>query len=59
MDIGSGKISYEQKIATQVLVVIVTWHTAPWKIPIAYVFTSSLTGQEKANRVRECLLKLD
>lgn len=57
-----GYINFGTKIdsdaipeATQALVFMIVALNAHWKIPIAYFFIESLSGNEKANLVRECL----
>lgn len=45
--------------ANEVLVLMVVSLCGSWKLPIAYFFIESLNAEEKANIVREALLKLD
>ncbi|KAJ4920938.1 hypothetical protein JOQ06_016533 [Pogonophryne albipinna] len=56
VDIGSGEI--ENVIATQALVLMVVAINESWKIPIAYFLINSMTGTERANLIRESLVRL-
>ena len=56
VDIGSGEI--ENVIATQALVLMVVAINESWKIPIAYFLINSMTGSERANLIRESLVRL-
>lgn len=56
VDIGGGEI--ENVVATQALVLMVVAINKSWKIPIAYFLINSMTGLEKANIIRESLVRL-
>ncbi|KAK1895681.1 DNA transposase THAP9 [Dissostichus eleginoides] len=56
VDIGSGEI--ENVIASQALVLMVVAINESWKIPIAYFLINSMTGTERANLIRESLVRL-
>lgn len=56
VDIGAGEM--ENVVATQALVFMVVAVNESWKIPIAYFLISSMNGEERANLVRESLIRL-
>ncbi|KAL2085045.1 hypothetical protein ACEWY4_020563 [Coilia grayii] len=56
VNIGSGEI--ENVVATQALVLMVVAINGSWKIPIAYFLINSMTGAERANVIRESLVRL-
>lgn len=58
VNVGTG-VSYDTlDVATEVFVLLVVSMKEKWKLPIAYFFIKSLTGSEKANIVRQALIKL-
>lgn len=56
VDIGAGEL--ENVVATQALVLMVVAINESWKIPIAYFLINSMTAKERANVVRESLVRL-
>lgn len=56
VDIGAGEV--ENVVATQALVLMVVAINESWKIPIAYFLINSMTGAERANIIRESLVRL-
>lgn len=58
VDIGIPIENDDLSPATEALVVMVVAHQASWKVPIAYFLIKSLTGKDKANIVKECLVRL-
>lgn len=59
VNIGCGANTTDDAIsATEALVLMVVCHNGSWKIPIGYFFIKSITGEEKANIVKEALIRL-
>lgn len=63
--VGKGFINIGSKLksdaipeATQALVFMIVALNGHWKIPVGYFFIESLSGSEKANLVKECLIFL-
>ena len=56
VDIGAGEM--ENVVATQALVLMVVAINESWKIPVAYFLINSMTGAERANLIRESLVRL-
>lgn len=44
--------------APEALVLMVVSHNSSWKLPVGYFFIKSLTGAEKANIIKEALIRL-
>ena len=57
VDVGSGVDSDSVPVAKEVLVMMLVSLNSNWKIPCGYFFIDGLTGEERANLVRQCLLK--
>ncbi|KAF0039233.1 hypothetical protein F2P81_007468 [Scophthalmus maximus] len=55
-DIGAGEM--ENVVATQALVLMVIAINESWKIPIAYFLINIMRGAERANLIRESLVRL-
>jgi len=53
IDLGMGMM--ELPLAREALVIMLVALNSNWKIPIVYLFTNGLLGQEKANIVNLCL----
>lgn len=58
VNVGTGVSDDTLDVATEVFVLLVVSMNGKWKLPIAYFFIKSLTGSEKANIVRQALIKL-
>ncbi|CAH0558624.1 unnamed protein product [Brassicogethes aeneus] len=58
VNVGVPTENDELQPATEVLVIMVVCHTGHWKIPIGYFFIVSLSAKEKANLIRESLIRL-
>lgn len=56
VDIGGGEM--ENVVATQASFLMVVAINESWKIPIAYFLINSMTGAERANIIRESLVRL-
>lgn len=52
VDTGTGVSDDSLPLATQALVLMVTAINACWKLPIAYFFIASMTGEQRANVVK-------
>ena len=59
VDLGFDLDNDEQTLASEALVFMITSHSDHWKIPIGYFLIQSLTGKEKANLIRETLIRLN
>jgi DNA transposase THAP9 len=55
---GTGLDDDSLPLATEVLMFIVTPLNSVWKIPIAYFLTNGLSANDKANLVREAIVRL-
>lgn len=58
VDLGMDLQNSEVHPASEALVVMVVSQNASWKLPIAYFLIKSLTASEKANIVKESLIRL-
>lgn len=58
VDIGTDVEDDSAVCATQVLVLMVVAINAHWKLPVAYFLIHSLTGAERANIIKETLVRL-
>ena len=58
MDLGYGIMDDSVPPAKEALVLMVVAIDDSWKLPVAYFFINSLTGEERANIVSECLRRL-
>ncbi|KAG7453457.1 DNA transposase THAP9 [Solea senegalensis] len=58
VDPGCGAIDDSLPPARDAFVVMAVAIDESWKIPLAYFFVDSLTGEERANIITECLLRL-
>lgn len=58
VDIGTENDDDNLPVATEALVFMVVALDSSWKLPVAYYFIKSMTGQERASVVKECLSKL-
>jgi len=58
VDLGTGTDSDELPEAQYALVFLVTCINDHYKIPVAYYFIHSLTGAERANLLKQCLIVL-
>lgn len=58
VDIGIPIENDELTPASEALVLMVVSHQSSWKIPIAYFLIKSLSGKEKANIIKESLIRL-
>ncbi|KAK7879526.1 hypothetical protein WMY93_033763 [Mugilogobius chulae] len=58
VDLGCGIVDDSLPPARDALVVMVVAIDDSWKLPVAYFFIDSLTGEERANLVNECLCRL-
>ena len=56
VDVGSGALG--DKPATEAMVLMVVAVNESWKIPIAYFLIDGLSGKERANVIRETLIRL-
>lgn len=58
VDVGTGIADDTLNCATEVFVLLVVSLKGSWKLPIAYFFIKSLSASEKANIIRQALIKL-
>ncbi|CAL9702423.1 unnamed protein product [Knipowitschia caucasica] len=58
VDLGCGIVDDSLPPARDALVIMVVAIDDSWKLPVAYFFIDSLTGEERANIVSECLCRL-
>ena len=58
VDIGAGVSENTAPYATEALVFMAVAVNSSWKVPVGYSLVHALSGKEKANLVRQCLLKL-
>lgn len=58
VDVGIDLQHDEVVPASEALVLMVVSHNSSWKLPIAYFLIRSLSGAEKANIIREALIRL-
>ena len=58
VDMGTGIDDDKAPVATEVLVFMVVCVNGSWKLPVGHFFISSLTGQERANLVLDCIERL-
>jgi len=57
VDVGSG-VDDGAPVATEVLVLMAVCLTGHWKVPIGYFLIDGMSGNERANIVTQCILKL-
>lgn len=55
VDMGNNIASTDTTLATHALVFLLVCLNSAWKLPIAYYFINSVTGQEKCNLLNRCL----
>ena len=58
VDLGCGVVNDSLPPAKDALVLMVVAIDDSWKIPVAYFLIDGLTGEERANIIKECLLRL-
>lgn len=58
VDIGSGVENDSVPVATEALVLMLVSLNSNWKIPCGYFFITGMSGEERANVIKQCLLKL-
>lgn len=58
IDLGKGVNANEVPEAENVIVVMAVSETREWKIPVSYHFVNTLTGQEKADMVKQTFIAL-
>ena len=58
VDIGSGITDDSTPPATEALVFMVVCVNGSWKVPVGYFLIHGLSGIERANLIRQCLLLL-
>ena len=58
VDVGNGQQDDSAPMAKDALVLMVVSVNASWKIPVAYFLMDGMSGPERANVIRECLLRL-
>ncbi|KAJ8246096.1 hypothetical protein GJAV_G00263610 [Gymnothorax javanicus] len=58
VDLGTGIVDDSLPPAKDAFVLMVVSINASWKIPVAYFLIDGLTGEERANIISECLLRL-
>ena len=58
VDVGSGVDDDGAPVATEVLVLMVVCVTGHWKVPLGYFLIDGMNGNERANIVTQCILKL-
>jgi len=58
VDMGTGVDDDSNPVAADVLVFMVVGVNQHWKIPVGYFLVNGLSGEERANLVRQCLMKL-
>ncbi|KAJ4948187.1 hypothetical protein JOQ06_019724 [Pogonophryne albipinna] len=58
VDLGCGIVDDSLPPAKDALVLMVVAIDDSWKIPVAYFLIDGLTGEERANIIKECLLRL-
>lgn len=57
-DIGTGIEDDTTPVAGEALVFMVVSLTENWKVPCGYFLIKGMTGQERANLVKQCIMKL-
>ena len=58
VDLGTGVDDDSAPVATEALVFMVVCVNGSWKLPVGHFMIKSLTGEERANLVKECLVRL-
>jgi len=58
VDIGNKLEDDSNPIATEALVFMVVAVNSNWKLPVGYFLVAGLSGTDRANLVRQCLMKL-
>ncbi|KAJ4931499.1 hypothetical protein JOQ06_025794, partial [Pogonophryne albipinna] len=58
VDLGCGIVDDSLPPAKDALVLMVVAIDDSWKIPVAYFIIDGLIGEERANIIKECLLRL-
>ena len=58
VDLGTGIDDDELPYAKEALVMMVVSMNGSWKVPVGYFLIEGLNGEERANLVKECLIKL-
>ena len=59
VDVGTDIQDDSAPVATEALVFMAVCLTEHWKIPLGYFFISNMSGQERANLVKQCVMKLN
>lgn len=58
VDVGSGIDSDSVPVAGEALVMMAVSLNSNWKLPCGYFLIAGMSGEERANLVKQCLLKL-
>ena len=58
VDVGAGVESDSVPVASEALVLMLVAMNSNWKIPCGYFFIAGMSGEERANMIKQCLLKL-
>lgn len=58
VDIGNGITDDSAPPATEALVFMLVAVNGSWKVPVGFFFIHGMSGKEKANLIRECLLQV-
>ena len=58
VDMGTGINDDTAPLATEALVFMVVCVDSHWKVPVGYFLIKGLSGAERANLVRQCIMKL-
>ena len=59
VDVGTDIEDDSAPVANEALVFMAVCLTEHWKIPLGYFFVSNMSGQERANLVKQCVMKLN
>jgi DNA transposase THAP9 len=59
VDVGTEIEDDSSPVASEALVLMAVSLNDSWKIPLGYFFITGLTGEERANIIIQCLLKLN
>ena len=59
VDLGTGMIDDSSPIAADALVFMAVALNGHWKLPCGYFLINGLSGEERSNLVKQCLMKLN
>ncbi len=58
VDVGNGVEDDSVPVASEALVFMVVALNSNWKVPVGYFLINGMNGAERANLIKQCLLKL-